>query len=126
LFIIFYLTQHPLPMLREDLKRSMFCRELHVRVSSLLPREKIRLRFTLPKCYPSRTYFIPKRQTVQSPPTASDAIPASWYPCISLCSVKVELLVTTSSFYDLQDNRLFLLFVRVESHWRHLQWRIYT
>lgn len=55
-------------------------------------------------------------------------LPALRYPRISLCSVKVELLVIVASFYDLQDNQLSLLFIppRAESHRRHLQRRILT
>jgi len=44
LFVHHFLSHktHPLPMLcEEDLRRSMSCHELHVRVSGLLPRENI-------------------------------------------------------------------------------------
>ena len=63
-------------MLREDLTRSMFCHELHVRVSSLQPRgEKIRLRFTLPNVTPPAQTSSPKRQTVY-PSQVFNLIPA--------------------------------------------------
>jgi hypothetical protein len=75
LFIIFYLTQHPLPMRRENLERSTICRELHVRVSSLLPGEKIRLRFTLPDFTPHAHTSSPNVKTAPPFLAISNALP---------------------------------------------------